>query len=313
LASAVKPADHALNSSDESAAIADRIEWRTIALVVVVYGVFGLVTWFHAAVPWWLLIPVGGYLVALHGSLQHEVVHGHPTPWRWVNEALVFPSLWLWLPYGLYRQSHLVHHRDETLMDPVEDPESFYLTADAWARLPAPARWALTANNSALGRLILGPPLAIARFVRAELADREWTGHRAAAWLLHFGGAGVVVFWVSAICGMPLVDYVLFVAYPGIALTLLRSFAEHRADPDPVRRTAIVEAAPPLALMFLNNNLHVVHHAHPGAAWYRLPELYRHQRGTYTAAGAPYCGYRDVISQHFLRPRQPVVHPSHGS
>ena len=26
------------------------------------------------------------------GALQHEVVHGHPTPWNWVNEALVFPS-----------------------------------------------------------------------------------------------------------------------------------------------------------------------------------------------------------------------------
>lgn len=306
-----KPACIPASPSDATRALADHVEWPTIGVAVFVYGMFGLVTWFHDALPWWLLVPVGGYLVALHGSLQHEVVHGHPTPWRWLNETLVFPSLWLWLPYGLYRQSHLLHHCDKTLTDPVEDPESFYLTADAWARLPAPARWILTANNSALGRLLFGPPLVIARFLHAELTDTFWTRDRATAWLLHVGGAAAVAVWVSVVCGMPLAEYVLAVAYPGIALTLLRSFAEHRADPDPARRTAIVEAEAPLALLFLNNNLHVVHHAHPGAAWYRLPQLYR--RRDFATAGETYDGYRSVIFRHFLRPRQPVVHPLHAA
>ena len=112
-----------------------RIEWPTLAVAAIIYSIFGLLTWFYDALPWWLVLPIGGYLVAWHGSLQHEVVHGHPTPWRWFNELLVFPSLWLWQPYAVYRESHLTHHRDEHLTDPRHDPESFYVTPETWARM----------------------------------------------------------------------------------------------------------------------------------------------------------------------------------
>ena len=94
-----------------------------------------MLTWWHAVLPWWLILPLGGYLVCLHGSLQHEAVHGHPTPWPVVNEALVFPSLWLWMSFRIYRDSHLVHHRNDILTDPIDDPESYYVTPQAWARM----------------------------------------------------------------------------------------------------------------------------------------------------------------------------------
>ena len=38
-----------------------------------------LVVWFHASLPWWVILPVGAYFAALHASLQHEVLHGHRT------------------------------------------------------------------------------------------------------------------------------------------------------------------------------------------------------------------------------------------
>ena len=56
-----------------------RIEGPTILLAVLIYGAWGLVTWWHAALPTWLLVCAGGWLVAWHGSLQHETIHGHPT------------------------------------------------------------------------------------------------------------------------------------------------------------------------------------------------------------------------------------------
>ncbi|MDH3595249.1 MAG: hypothetical protein OEM93_10400 [Rhodospirillales bacterium] len=79
---------------------AESIEWPTVLLTTATYGAFGLLTWNYDTLPWWLLLPLGGYLVALHGSLQHEATHGHPTPWPRVNELLVGPSLWLWVPTG---------------------------------------------------------------------------------------------------------------------------------------------------------------------------------------------------------------------
>ena len=134
-----------------------RVAWPTLLVAAAVYGGFGLATWYHQALPWWLLLPLGGYLVAWHGSLQHEVVHGHPTPWNWVNEALVFPSLWLWLPFRLYRVTHLDHHNDEILTDPARDPESFYVAAVDWDRMAPLGRAYFRIANTPAGRLLIQP------------------------------------------------------------------------------------------------------------------------------------------------------------
>ena len=290
----------------------DRIEVPTLLVAAVLYGAFGALTWFHEVLPWWVLLPLGGYLVAWHGSLQHEVVHGHPTPWARVNEALVLPSLWLWIPFRLYRDSHLAHHNDAILTDPLEDPESFYLTPRAWNAAGPLTRAFLWAHNSLAGRLLLGPPHCLwqlcaaegRRLLRGDLSHTK-------AWLLHFAGVALVLGWVLAVCGLPLWQYLLFFVYPGIALTLLRSFLEHRAVPDPAERSAIVEAGPLLALMFLNNNLHVVHHAKPGLAWYRIPALYRRERARFLAAngGYLYRGYGEVFRRYCFRAKEHPLHP----
>lgn len=73
-------------------------EWPTMVVTAAIYVGYGVLTLNYHNLPWWLVLPAGGFLLAWHGSLQHEVVHGHPTRWRWLNRALVFPSLWLWMP-----------------------------------------------------------------------------------------------------------------------------------------------------------------------------------------------------------------------
>ena len=75
------------------------VEWPTWLLTVAIYGGFASLTLAYHALPWWIVLFLGGYLVAWHGSLQHEVLHDHPTSSPLLNEALVFPSLWLWAPF----------------------------------------------------------------------------------------------------------------------------------------------------------------------------------------------------------------------
>src|SRR5271156_4286774 len=100
--------------------MATAADWPTLGLALGVYAAFGLLTWFNNVLPWWLVAPLGGYIVALHGSLQHEAVHGYPFPKsRWLTAAVVFPSLWLWVPFAYYREAHLAHHRDERLTCPL--------------------------------------------------------------------------------------------------------------------------------------------------------------------------------------------------
>lgn len=306
------------NGQDINRAGTDRrrtIEWPTVALAGTVYLLFGLLTWWHDVLPWWVIFPVAGYLVCLHGSLQHEAVHGHPTRWPLVNEALVFPSLWLWMPFRLYKESHLTHHQDANLTDPLDDPESCYVTPQAWAGMSRPRRAFLVVHNSLLGRLALGPFVVVWRLMAREgaaLLNGDFSHGR--AWAIHIAGAALVLVWVLGVCGIPLGEYLLLYVYPGLSLTLLRSFLEHRARPAEGERSVLIEAGPVMSLVFLNNNLHALHHAEPGVAWYRLPAHYRARRAELLAlnGGYRYRNYLEIAARYLLRPKEPVIHPYAG-
>ena len=288
------------------------VEWPTVALALGLYGAFGLVTWFYHLLPWWLVLPLAGYLVCLHGSLQHEAVHRHPTSLPWLNELVVFPSLWLWLPYRLYRQTHRQHHATPDLTDPVHDPESYYLTAPDWQSLSALGRAYYRARNSLVGRLLLGPGEAAWKTYREEAlrlrrGDISHLGH----WLVHLPAVALVLAWVLWVCEIPFFEYLLLFAYPGLALTLLRSFLEHQAHVDPGQRTVVIEAEPFFALLFLNNNLHALHHAEPQLPWYRLPERYRQERARLLAENGGYLfiGSLEVIKRYLFRAKERPLHP----
>ena len=72
----------------------------------------------------------------------------------------------------------------------------------------------------------------------------------------------------------------------------------------------IVEKSP-LALIFLNNNLHFVHHKRPTAPWYDLPQLYREQREEWQRMNGGYVfrNYFEILRAYAFRKKQEVVHP----
>ncbi len=291
-----------------------RFEAPTWLLVLCVYGGYGLVTWNYQAMPWWLALVLGPWVVCWQGSLQHEVLHGHPTRSRLLNDLIGYPCLWLWLPYPIYRESHLAHHHDHDLTIPGVDPESYYVALDAWLAMTPPRRWLLWFRNSLVGRLLTGPAFAYVELVVGEwrmiaAGDRSHVNH----WLVHIPMVAAVLYWAMAVCGIPFWAYVLFFAYPGLSLTMLRSFAEHRPAVAPAARSAVVESGPLFSLLFLNNNLHSAHHADAGLAWYNLPEWYRANRDAFLDAneGHIYSGYREQARRFLLTPKDSPVHPAH--
>jgi fatty acid desaturase len=293
-------------SQDARTAAVDR---STLVVAALIYVGWMVLTLCAARLPLWVVAPFGAWLIAWHGSLQHETIHGHPTPWRRVNRALGFPPLSLWLPYDRYARLHLTHHRSEALTLPDLDPESRYLSPSSGALAHA-AAWA---TATLAGRLVLGPAIEIATFLASEaraLAAGEPGVRR--AWTIHLVGVVGIVLWLHAVCHLSLAEYLAAFVYPGASLSLLRSFAEHRADDDPARRVAIVERAPVLGLLFLNNNLHAVHHAYPGASWRQLPGLYAQHRDALLQAngGLVYRGYAEVARRFLLRSHDDLVHPA---
>lgn len=280
-------------------------------LVFAIYGGWLGTTALYASIPTWLLVILGGWWIAWHGSLQHEAVHGHPTGRPWADAAIAGVPLSLWLPFCLYRSSHLAHHATDALTCPVSDPESYLMLRERWESagpVERAWRWALC---TLVGRLVLGPPWVVARTWLGE--SRAWrSGDRRIPrrWAFHALALVPVVGWIVVVCDMPLWIYGLCFLYPGLALTLLRSFAEHRVATDPEHRTVVVESRL-LGLLFLNNNLHVVHHARPGLPWYEIPSVYRRQRERLLRRNGGRCfgGYHEVAWRYALWPYQHPAEP----
>jgi fatty acid desaturase len=291
-----------------------RFELPTWGLIIAIYGGWGLLTFFWNALPWPLLLIAGSWLIAWHMSLQHEVLHGHPTKRQSINDAIGFPPLSVWLPYRIYRDSHLAHHNDTRLTDPLDDPESQYLTAEAYARLGPAGRLFRDFYNTLPGRVLIGPAWNIGRFLIAEgrLVLSGWTGRRG-IWLRHMIGVIAIGAWLVLICDIPLWHYLLLAVYPGYGLALVRSFAEHRAEEQPEHRTAIVENTPIFGLLFLHNNLHVVHHDRPCLPWYAIPAEYRAHRTEVLTQnrGLLYNGYLDVALRYFFTRHHHPLHPAY--
>jgi len=287
-----------------------RVEAPTWLLCTAIYGGWLFLTASFHALPWWIVLPLGAWLVAWHNSLQHEIVHGHPTPWRWLNDALAYAPLGLVMAYPRYRSSHLKHHETAILTCPEDDPESFYIGKADWRKMNVVLRLLLTANNTMLGRFILGPTLAYYTFWRgARFRRGDIVGYAAHAAVL-----GAVIWWITSYCGIPFWAYIALFAYPGMSLTLMRSYLEHRPAKDQAKRTAIVERAPLFGLLFLNNNLHAMHHDHPAQPWFELPRIYRRERREALVQNDNFvfAGYLDVARRYLLRPKDSPAHPGFG-
>lgn len=287
-----------------------RAEWPTLLMMAATWAVWLAATDLLWSVSPLLAIVAAGVAIAQYSSLQHEALHGHPFGAVRLNEALMTPALTLTVPFGRFRDTHLAHHHDPILTDPYDDPESNYLDPAVWGRLPGPVRRLLRANNSLAGRVVLGPLIGTALWLHGEmrLAMRNAPGVRR-DWALHALGLVPVVAWLW-VAAMPWWGYLL-AAWIGHGLLKVRTFLEHRAHEAARARTVVVEDRGPLALLFLNNNLHVVHHMHPGVAWYRLPAVYAANRDHYLRRneGYSYAGYGEVMRRYLWRAKDPVAHP----
>ncbi len=279
-------------------------DWPTVALLFGCYALWALLLF---VAPVWLAVVLLGPVIALQSSLQHEVLHGHPFPNQTLNEALVWLSLNLVIPYNRFRDMHLQHHNDVRLTDPYDDPESNYLDPEVWRALPTWRQVLYKCNNTLIGRLALGPLLGTVAFLKSDLLSRDRKIY--GQWAAHLP-AMVCVIAIVNLSQLPLWLYVI-TAYIGLSILKLRTFLEHQASDRCSGRTAIVESGGVFGFLFLNNNLHSVHHKHPKVAWYRLPALYRANRDRYLQrnGGYFYPSYGAIFKRYALRTKDSVAHP----
>jgi fatty acid desaturase len=290
-----------------------RTQWPTWALIVTIYGGwFGVAT--HARE---LGLPLTAFLLALLGtwymSLQHELLHGHPTRSPFVNALLGFAPLAVWFPYGIYRDSHLQHHDDPHLTHPERDPESYFVSVLVWRRAGWAIRALLTFRNTFVGRLLIGPAFAIAATgVEALRRIRSGDWRDVPVWFAHFAALAGLTAWLQRACGIPAWVFAVGAGYGALSLGSIRSFQEHRAAQAHEHRTVINEAAWFWRLLFLNNNYHLVHHDLPHVPWFALRVVYETSRQQYIERSGGFLvqGYSEWLR---LYAYAPVAHPVHGN
>lgn len=289
-----------------------RYELPTVFLGLVLYASWLALTWWHASIPAVLLFLAGGYVTQWHFSLQHESIHAMRHWPAWLRTAFVWPPLGLWMPYPIYNKSHSTHHVNFYLTHPQRDTESYYHLQGAW---PAPGSWRyrlVMLNQQLWFRLVFGPFLRLWKLARKEtLRVRTGDHSNLRHWAVHAVSLAVILWWVIGVCEMPLWKYLVCFAWPGMSLGMLRTFTEHRWGEQPMERVAIVESNTLMGVLYLYNNLHLVHHRQPTLPWYQIRQRFTDHREEMLAANQNfyYRGYLQIARLFLFRPVFVPQHP----
>ena len=292
------------NDSSTSRVLKEAGEWRTLAVVIAVYGLTVLTVLRYDVLTPWLAVPMLAVLGAWHLSMQHEVLHGHPFKNQFINDAIGGIPVTLWIPYLAFKKDHHEHHLSD-LTNPALDNESYYVSQEQWDKAGRIRRAAWTANRTILFRMFVWTIVSTITYVLSVLkrAVRGEKGDRLAV-ALHVVGLVFVVYLVS-LSSMPLWQFALGTLYGGRILNAIRPFPEHKYQSGVETRTAMIMAGRFMSLLMLNNNLHVAHHDEPGVPWYRYDKLMQRVNAVQRArdAGVLYeGGYAEVFRKFSFKP-----------
>jgi fatty acid desaturase len=292
-------------SDSQKSLLNGRGEWRTIAVIVAIYGLTVLTVLRHEVLTPWLTIPVLSVLGAWHLSMQHETIHGHPFRHVWLNDLIGSIPVTLWIPYFSFKKDHIEHHQSD-LTHPGLDNESYYVSPQAWESAGKLRKAAYWANRTILFRMFVWTIVSTVTYlwskIRLMLRGDKQTWF---AMSTHVAGLVVVVYFVRSVAEMPLWQFALGTTYGGRILNAIRPFPEHKYQSDTEVRTAMVIAGPFMSLLMLNNNLHVAHHEEPGVAWYEVPNMSARVDAVERAreAGLLYeGGYAEVFRKFSFKP-----------
>ena len=289
-----------------------RWEIPTWLVAIGVYASWAALVVFNASIPWPILALLAAYVLAWHFSLQHEAIHSWRSIPLLLRTAIVWPPIGGWLPYELYRHSHSIHHRDANLTYPGLDTESVYHRQKDWDRYSRPWRAILMFNQTLLGRLTVGPMLRLRKLVLTEFGLLRKGDYRNVwIWARFALGLAAVLTFVKLVGHMPIWKYYVLFVYPGLSLGLLRAYIEHRWGDHPEERIAIVESNWVFGLLFLWNNIHIVHHLYPAKPWFEIPKTYRDEREELLRRNGDYrfSGYAEIARRWGLRPVFTPIHP----
>lgn len=263
-------------------------EWRTSILYLISISSWVFLSYLYQFEFGWLVIPFLIYLTSLQTSIRHEIAHGHPTNSVKINNILGIPALNLLDPFLSFKKNHLLHH-GVTVGSP-KDPESDYIEQALFEQFHPLKRALISFNHTLIGRVVVGPLFWLFGKRKVKTTYTDIAAH--IAWC-------VVQLAFLEMIGFSALEYIMFVAYPSAGLSLIRSFIEHKIGE---KDTNVVESSWFFSFLFLNNNIHIIHHNDPKLPWYDINRVYKRDKTKLRAEiGVTYAGYRDVFAKYAFK------------
>jgi fatty acid desaturase len=277
--------------------------WVLLALLgaCTLFALIALPLWLLPRNPWWglALVPVA-LATNSFWALHHEAIHGNFHPARRINHLSGRAmAVLLGSSFRVLRFAHLMHHRYNRYRldrpDIYETDEGPY--AIAKLRFLSELLLLLYLSEVVVPLLCLLPKPGVRRIVdfvyrhpdptvrvvktvaeQVFLRDRNLREIRVDALVV----IGLVT--VSAICYGPFWPMLAaFLLARGIAVSVIDNVYHFATPVDDVDFAMNLRLSAPLQFMFLNMNLHRVHHHNPELTWWQLPDHFRQRADTYDA------------------------------
>jgi fatty acid desaturase len=264
--------------------------WASAGHLAVAWSLYIALAVAAVHVPWWARLPIWlvmGWLLLGNGAVVHECTHRHLFRHRATNRWVgAVAGLTIILPFGVYSQYHLAHHRYTVA---IEDPEGPPLNFRSRFEYPL-----LTIGGLAfLARLIAyGAATAVGHapsWLRSRAQRRAGVFD---AILCVAGLAAVVVAGLSDLATLTTVWLVpwlgtIMVLVPLVLVTEHYGAAVGTVVSADNTRTVMSNAA--VRWFYWNNNFHTAHHELPTVVHQGLPALERANgadgRGEWFATG----------------------------
>ncbi len=280
------------------------IEWRTLFLIILIWFIEIILYIFGGNLPWYIILPILTLCIAQQLSLQHEILHGHPTNIRLVNDILGWLQFGIIWNYQQFKRLHLIHHNDYNLTHPTKDPESFFNYLSDYEKKSWFSKKILMINQYIWGRMLLNPLLGGIHHYRQMFGHSKYWFNTACHFLVF-----AVFFMILARYNFP-IEIFLIASYFAVSLISVRSFMEHRLHTDPNGRIIAVEDYGFWGQLFLNNNFHIVHHQHPKMPWYLIADEYKKNRTEYGQLNHGYVrqSYWQIFQNHIFTPAQGLIY-----
>ena len=250
------------------------LAWPTLLLTALAFSAWGLAVWSVAtdrlAMGWGMLLSTAALYVLF--TPMHDAAHQSISRSGWVNGLIgrLCCTAMLGVFVG-FRYIHLEHHRHTNEVG--KDPDLWSGQGPRWT---LPLRW-LTQD--------LYYHVYFAKKIAARPTAERWEVVLTATLLI----GGVVALLSSPWAWWTLCLWIVPLKLAFTLLSFSFDYLPHiphqiPASVDPYRAT-LARPHPVLRWLLLQQNLHVVHHLHPAAPFYRYAEIWRLRREALIAKG----------------------------